>query len=73
MILNLGKSQGVKEGMPFVIYQDDVEVGTVKVVLARDLVSAAQVEKHQAERGAEGGRPGGGADASAVDRSEEEF
>jgi hypothetical protein len=30
--------------MPFLIYQDNVEVGTVKVVLARDLVSAAQVE-----------------------------
>ena len=44
VILNLGKTQGVKEGMPFLIYQDDVEVGTVKVVLARDLVSAAQVE-----------------------------
>ena len=45
VILNLGKSQGVKEGMPFLIYQDNVEVGTVKVVLARDLVSAAQIEK----------------------------
>ena len=44
VILNLGKSQGVKEGMPFLIYQDNVEVGTVKIVLARDLVSAAQVE-----------------------------
>jgi hypothetical protein len=44
VILNLGKSQGVKEGMPFLIYRDNVEVGTVKVVLARDLVSAAQVE-----------------------------
>ena len=44
VVLNLGKSQGVKEGMPFLIYQDNVEVGTVKVVLARDLVSAAQVE-----------------------------
>jgi hypothetical protein len=44
VILNLGKTQGVKEGMPFLIYQNNVEVGTVKVVLARDLVSAAQVE-----------------------------
>jgi hypothetical protein len=44
VILNLGKTQGVKEGMAFLIYQDSVEVGTVKVVLARDLVSAAQVE-----------------------------
>jgi len=44
VILNLGKTQGVKEGMLFVIYQDSVEVATVKVVLARDQVSAAQVE-----------------------------
>jgi hypothetical protein len=44
VILNLGKNQGVKEGMPFVIFQDNVEVGTAKVVLAREQVSAAQVE-----------------------------
>jgi len=44
VILNLGKAQGVKEGMAFDILQDDVKVATVKVVLARDLVSAAQVE-----------------------------
>jgi hypothetical protein len=44
VILNLGKNQGVKEGMLFLIYQDNVEVGTVKIVLARDQVSAAQVE-----------------------------
>jgi hypothetical protein len=45
VILNMGKTQGVKEGMPFGIYQDDIEVATVKVVLARDLVCAAQIEK----------------------------
>ena len=44
VILNLGKTQGVKEGMIFLIYQNNAEVGTVKVVLARELVSAAQVE-----------------------------
>ena len=44
VILNVGKNLGVKEGMPFIIFQDNVQVGTVKVVLARDLVSAAQVE-----------------------------
>jgi uncharacterized protein with von Willebrand factor type A (vWA) domain len=44
VILNLGKSQGVKEGMPFLIYQDNVEIGTVKIVLARELISAAMVE-----------------------------
>ena len=49
VILNLGKTQGVKEGMPFLIYQDNVAVGTVKIVLARDLVSAAQVESLKAK------------------------
>jgi len=44
VILNLGRNQGVREGMPFIIYQNNVQVGTVKVVLARDLVSAALVE-----------------------------
>jgi hypothetical protein len=44
VVINLGKSQGVKEGMPFLVYHDNVEIGTVKVVLARDLVSAAVVE-----------------------------
>jgi hypothetical protein len=44
VILNLGKNQGVKEGMLFLVYQDNLPVGTVKTVLARDLISAAQVE-----------------------------
>ncbi len=44
VILNMGKTQGVKEGMPFTIYHDTTEVGTVKVVMAREQVSAAQVE-----------------------------
>jgi hypothetical protein len=44
VIINLGKQQGVKEGMPFFIYQDDQEVGTLRIVLARDLVSAGKVE-----------------------------
>jgi hypothetical protein len=44
VVINLGKTQGVKEGMPFLVYQDGAEIGTVKVVLARDLVSAAVVE-----------------------------
>lgn len=44
VILNLGKSQGVKEGMPFLVFQDNGEVGKVKIVLARELISAALVE-----------------------------
>jgi hypothetical protein len=44
VILNLGKNQGVKEGMPFRIFRNNEEVGLVKVVLARDQISAAQVQ-----------------------------
>jgi hypothetical protein len=44
VILNVGRSQGVKEGMPFGLYQDNIRVATVKVVLARDVVCAAQIE-----------------------------
>jgi hypothetical protein len=44
VILNMGKTLGAKEGMTFLIYQDDAQVGTVKILLARDQVSAAQVE-----------------------------
>jgi hypothetical protein len=47
VIVNIGKSQGVREGMSFLIYRDDQQVGTVKVVLARDQVSAALVESLQ--------------------------
>ncbi len=44
VILNLGKTQGVKEGMHFLIFQDNAEVGSVKVMLARDLICSAEVE-----------------------------
>ena len=44
VMLNLGKNQGVKEGMHFLVFQDNVEIGLVKVQMARDLVSAAAVE-----------------------------
>jgi hypothetical protein len=45
VILNMGKTQGVKEGMHFSIFQDNVEVGSVKVMVARDLISSAAVER----------------------------
>jgi len=44
VVLNVGKNQGVKEGMTFLIYQDNQQVGTVKIVLARDMISAALVQ-----------------------------
>jgi hypothetical protein len=45
VVLNVGRSQGVKEGMPFIIYRDAEQLATVRVVLARDLISAALIEK----------------------------
>ena len=47
VVLNVGKAQGVKEGMPFLVYQNNAQVGVVKIVLARDLVSAALVDNLQ--------------------------
>jgi hypothetical protein len=47
VVLNVGKAQGVKEGMPFLIYQHNLQVGRAKIVLARDLISAALVEDLQ--------------------------
>jgi hypothetical protein len=45
VVLNVGKTQGVKEGMAFQIYRDTDQLATVRVVLARDLVSAALIEQ----------------------------
>jgi hypothetical protein len=44
VVLNVGKAQGVKEGMTFNIYRNNAQVATVRVVLARDLISAGLVE-----------------------------
>jgi hypothetical protein len=47
VVLNVGTAQGVKEGMPFLVYQNNAPVGMVKIVLARELVSAGLVENLQ--------------------------
>jgi hypothetical protein len=47
VIINIGKSQGVREGMSFLIYRGTDQIGTVKIVLARDQVSAGLVENLQ--------------------------
>jgi hypothetical protein len=44
VVINLGKSQGVKEGMRFILLQGDKQVGVAVVVLVRDVVSAALVQ-----------------------------
>jgi len=49
VILNVGKTEGVKEGMLFALYQDAQQVGVVRVVLARDLVCAAMVQDIKAK------------------------
>jgi len=50
-ILNVGKTQGVKEGMIFLIYRDNQKIGSVAVVMARDLVCAAKVLNLQSKVG----------------------
>ena len=45
VVLNVGTTQGVKEGMPFLIIRGTDQLATVRVVLARELVSAALIEK----------------------------
>jgi hypothetical protein len=49
VVINLGKSQGVKEGMTFNVYRDNAQLGTMKIILARDLVSAGLVENLKAD------------------------
>ncbi len=44
VILNVGKTLGVKEGMIFLLYRDSQQVGAVKVVLTRDYICSAVVE-----------------------------
>ncbi len=47
VILNVGKAQGVVEGMPFIVSQHDVPVGVVKVIMVRSLVCEALVQNLQ--------------------------
>jgi hypothetical protein len=47
VILNAGKSLGVKEGMVFLLYQDSQQVGSVKVLVARDLICSATITNLQ--------------------------
>lgn len=47
VILNVGRSEGVKEGMQFILFHGDTPVGLAKVTLARDLICAANVESLQ--------------------------
>ncbi len=47
VIVNIGKSQGVKEGMHFIVYRDNQQLGALEIELARDEVSAARVESLQ--------------------------
>ncbi len=44
VILNVGKTLGVKEGMIFLLYRDSQQVGAVKVVMTRDYICSAVVD-----------------------------
>lgn len=45
VIINMGRQQGVRRGMPFVILRDDKLVGEVKVVDVRDEISGAVIAR----------------------------
>ena len=44
LVLNLGRSQGAKEGMPFRILRGDKVLGTCRLLEVRELVSAGLPE-----------------------------
>lgn len=46
VIINAGRAQGVREGMPFLVIRNEDVIGRVKVVMTREDVSAALVEQN---------------------------
>lgn len=44
VVINLGKSQGVKEGMPFWVIRNEKVIGRLMVVIVREQLSAALVD-----------------------------
>ena len=45
VVVNAGRSQGVREGMPFLVLREDTVIGRIKVVMTRENVSAALIEQ----------------------------
>jgi hypothetical protein len=45
VVINLGKNQGVREGMPFWVLRQDKVIGRLTVILARSQLSAALVDQ----------------------------
>ena len=49
VVANLGRRHGVRVGMPFRVIRGDVEIGTVRVVDAREKISGAVVQDLRSE------------------------
>lgn len=50
VVINLGKSQGVREGMPFRVIREDRVIGRLTVIIAREQLSAALVDPAAGEK-----------------------
>lgn len=45
VVIDLGKDDGIKVGMPFIVYRGDEEIGHLEIIEAHQRVSAADVKK----------------------------
>jgi hypothetical protein len=50
VVMNIGATQGVKSGMPFLIIRDDKVIGTVRVVEPREKISGAVIQNLVSEK-----------------------
>ena len=50
VVVNVGKKQGVKTGMPFKVLRGDSEVGLVRVVNVRDEISGAVIQSLESDK-----------------------
>lgn len=50
VVINLGKSQGVREGMPFRVIREDKVIGRLTVLIVREQLSAALVDLSAADK-----------------------
>ncbi|MGB8352532.1 MAG: hypothetical protein WCD79_01455 [Chthoniobacteraceae bacterium] len=50
VVINVGKKQGVKIGMPFKVIRDDAEIGIVRVIKVRDGISGAIIQNLDSDK-----------------------
>lgn len=50
VVINLGKGQGVREGMPFWVIRNEKVIGRLTVIIVREQLSAAMVDMSSADK-----------------------